>query len=52
MRILQSNYLQVADSQREVISHYSVKKRHFIGNTSMDAQLTFLMANQAKVYSN
>ncbi|XP_062520857.1 tRNA (guanine(10)-N2)-methyltransferase homolog isoform X2 [Corticium candelabrum] len=39
----------VVHSQREIVDQYSVKKRHFIGNTSMDAQLTFLMANQAKV---
>ncbi|KAL4703207.1 hypothetical protein ACJJTC_004883 [Scirpophaga incertulas] len=39
----------IADGQREVIQHHSLKKRHFIGNTSMDAQLALIMANQAKV---
>uniref|UniRef100_A0A673GS69 tRNA (guanine(10)-N(2))-methyltransferase TRMT11 n=1 Tax=Sinocyclocheilus rhinocerous TaxID=307959 RepID=A0A673GS69_9TELE len=39
----------IADGQRELIRSYSVKKRHFIGNTSMDARLSFIMANHAKV---
>lgn len=39
----------IADGQRELIRSHSVKNRHFIGNTSMDAALSFLMANQAKV---
>uniref|UniRef100_A0AAR2IHD8 tRNA (guanine(10)-N(2))-methyltransferase TRMT11 n=1 Tax=Pygocentrus nattereri TaxID=42514 RepID=A0AAR2IHD8_PYGNA len=39
----------VADGQRELIRSHSVKKRHFIGNTSMDAGLSFIMANHAKV---
>lgn len=40
---------QIADGQRELIRSYSVKKRHFIGNTSMDAGLSFIMANHARV---
>ena len=32
-----------------MIHKYSLKTRHFIGNTSMDPQLSFLMANQGKV---
>lgn len=40
---------QLADGQRELIRSYSVKKRHFIGNTSMDAGLSFIMANHAGV---
>lgn len=39
----------VSHGQRHLIKHYSVKNRLFIGNTSMDAQLSLLMANQAKV---
>ncbi|XP_049585963.1 tRNA (guanine(10)-N2)-methyltransferase homolog isoform X1 [Syngnathus scovelli] len=39
----------IADGQRELIRSHSVKKRHFIGNTSMDAGLSFIMANHAKV---
>ncbi|XP_019375860.1 PREDICTED: tRNA (guanine(10)-N2)-methyltransferase homolog [Gavialis gangeticus] len=42
----------IADGQRELIESYSVKKRHFIGNTSMDACLSFIMANNAKVKAN
>ncbi|CAK6954339.1 tRNA (guanine(10)-N2)-methyltransferase homolog isoform X1 [Scomber scombrus] len=42
----------VADGQRELIRSYSVKNRHFIGNTSMDAGLSFIMTNQAKVKEN
>ncbi|XP_032415225.1 tRNA (guanine(10)-N(2))-methyltransferase TRMT11 isoform X2 [Xiphophorus hellerii] len=37
----------IADGQRELIRSYSVKNRHFIGNTSMDAGLSFIMANHA-----
>ncbi|XP_053349755.1 tRNA (guanine(10)-N2)-methyltransferase homolog [Clarias gariepinus] len=39
----------IADGQRELIRSHSVKKRHFIGNTSMDAGLSFIMANHGKV---
>lgn len=39
----------IAHGQRHLIQEYSIKTRHFIGNTSMDAQLSFIMANQAKV---
>ncbi|KAG9493538.1 hypothetical protein GDO78_001439 [Eleutherodactylus coqui] len=44
--------IDIADGQRELINSYSVKKRHFIGNTSMDAGLSFIMANHAKVKPN
>ena len=40
---------QIGRGQRHLIKQYAVKERHFIGNTSMDAQLSFIMANQAKV---
>lgn len=43
---------QIADGQRELIRSYSVKNRHFIGNTSMDAGLSFIMANHAMVKEN
>lgn len=43
---------QIADGQRELIRSHSVKNRHFIGNTSMDAGLSFIMANHAKVKKN
>ena len=39
----------IGRGQRDLILRYSVKNRHFIGSTSMDAQLAFIMANQAKV---
>ena len=39
----------ISHGQRHLIRHYSVKNRLFIGNTSMDAQLSLIMANQAKV---
>lgn len=39
----------VANGQRHLIKVFSLKKRKFIGNTSMDAQLSLLMANQALV---
>ncbi|KAG7270741.1 hypothetical protein CRUP_010574 [Coryphaenoides rupestris] len=42
----------IADGQRDLIRSYSVKNRHFIGNTSMDAGLSFIMANHARVKEN
>ena len=39
----------IGHGQRDLINRYSVKTRHFIGNTSMDSQLSLIMANQAKV---
>ncbi|XP_024080900.1 tRNA (guanine(10)-N2)-methyltransferase homolog isoform X2 [Cimex lectularius] len=39
----------VTDSNRSLITDFSLKKRKFIGNTSMDPQLSFVMANQALV---
>ncbi|XP_034828688.1 tRNA (guanine(10)-N2)-methyltransferase homolog isoform X2 [Maniola hyperantus] len=39
----------VADGQRDLIQVHSLKRRQFIGNTSMDAQLSIIMANQAQV---
>ncbi|KAJ7341910.1 hypothetical protein JRQ81_007725 [Phrynocephalus forsythii] len=42
----------IANGQRDLIESYSVKKRHFIGNTSMDACLAFIMANHGKVKAN
>jgi tRNA (guanine10-N2)-methyltransferase len=41
--------LQIADGQRDKISKLSLKRRKFIGNTSMDPQLSLYMANQALV---
>ncbi|XP_071536651.1 tRNA (guanine(10)-N(2))-methyltransferase homolog [Panulirus ornatus] len=39
----------VVEGQRELIDKYSLKKRTYIGSTSMDAQLSFIMANYAQV---
>lgn len=39
----------IADGQRSIIKDLSLKKRKFIGTTSMDPQLSLLMANQALV---
>ncbi|EZA60985.1 tRNA (guanine(10)-N2)-methyltransferase homolog [Ooceraea biroi] len=39
----------IADGQRELIQRLSLKTRKFIGNTSMDPQLSLIMANQAQV---
>ncbi|XP_058788788.1 tRNA (guanine(10)-N2)-methyltransferase homolog [Phymastichus coffea] len=38
----------IADGQRDKIQKLSLKSRKFIGNTSMDPQLSILMANQAQ----
>nr|XP_056712318.1 tRNA (guanine(10)-N2)-methyltransferase homolog isoform X2 [Euleptes europaea] len=42
----------IANGQRDLIESYSVKRRHFIGNTSMDACLAFIMANHGRVKTN
>ncbi|CAH1183253.1 unnamed protein product [Phaedon cochleariae] len=39
----------IANGLRQLIQKLSLKTRKFIGNTSMDAQLSLLMANQAGV---
>ncbi|XP_076038708.1 tRNA (guanine(10)-N(2))-methyltransferase TRMT11-like [Oratosquilla oratoria] len=39
----------LADGQRDLIAKFSLKKRKYIGSTSMDAQLSFVMANMAQV---
>lgn len=39
----------MAESGRSLINELSLKKRKFIGNTSMDPQLSLLMANLGKV---
>ncbi|KAJ8866493.1 hypothetical protein PR048_032336 [Dryococelus australis] len=39
----------VANGQRDLLAKLSLKTRKFIGNTSMDPQLSILMANQAKI---
>merc|ERR1719483_1405651 len=40
---------KVGDGQREKIIKQSIKTRKFIGNTTMDPQLSLLMANLGKV---
>lgn len=39
----------MAESGRSLIQKLSLKKRTFIGNTSMDPQLSLLMANLGQV---
>lgn len=41
----------VGHGQRHLFKQYSLKTRRFIGNTSMDPQLSLLMANQGQVRS-
>ncbi|KAG8228981.1 hypothetical protein J437_LFUL009539 [Ladona fulva] len=43
------NSALMCGGRRELISQLSLKTRKFIGNTSMDSQLSLLMANQAQV---
>ncbi|XP_068737691.1 tRNA (guanine(10)-N2)-methyltransferase homolog isoform X1 [Montipora capricornis] len=40
----------IGHGQRHLLKKYSLKMRHFIGNTSMDPQLSFLMANQGQIF--
>lgn len=42
----------IADGRRSLINDISLKTRKFIGNTSMDPQLSLLMANQAMIKPN
>lgn len=37
---------------QEVMGKYTLKKRKFLGPTSMDAELSLIMANMAKVFSS
>lgn len=39
----------IATGQRNVIERYNLKKRQYLGITSMDAELSLIMANQAQV---
>ncbi|KAJ3197422.1 hypothetical protein HK101_003848 [Irineochytrium annulatum] len=41
--------LLVATGSRSVVARFDLKKREYLGNTSMDAELSLLMANQALV---
>lgn len=38
---------RVASSSRDLIQKYNLKKRKYLGTTSMDAELSLVMANQA-----
>ena len=42
----------LCSGQRKLIERYSVKKRKFIGNTSMDSMLSIIMANLACTLPN
>ncbi|ORZ15647.1 hypothetical protein BCR42DRAFT_437915 [Absidia repens] len=37
----------VATGSRDLVQKYNLKKRHYLGTTSMDAELSLVMANQA-----
>ena len=42
--------LQIAEgTARKLIAKFDVKKRSYFGNTSMEAEMSLLMANQAMV---
>ncbi|KAI4457392.1 rna methylase-related [Holotrichia oblita] len=45
------NPYMITNGLRQLIQNLSLKTRKFIGNTSMDPQLSLLMANQAQVQS-
>ncbi|XP_065212761.1 tRNA (guanine(10)-N2)-methyltransferase homolog [Planococcus citri] len=42
----------ISKSKRKLIHDFSLKKRKFIGNTSMDPEMSLIMANHAKVEAN
>ncbi|CAG8475489.1 5768_t:CDS:2 [Acaulospora colombiana] len=37
----------IASGSRDLVNKYNLKRRSYIGNTSMDAELSLIMANQA-----
>lgn len=41
--------LKIANGQGHLNSKYTLKKRNYIGPTSMDAELSFIMSNMARV---
>ena len=43
---------RVAVSDRSFIPKYDLKKRAYIGSTSMDPELSHIMCNHAKVHSS
>ena len=43
---------QIGEGQRELLNKYHLQNRLFIANTSMDAGLSLLMSNMAKVKEN
>ena len=42
----------IADGRRDLVNTYDLKKRNYIGTTSLDAELSLIMANLARVRSN
>lgn len=47
---LRETYPQIAESARSMVDVYSLKKREFLGTTSMDAELALISANMAEVH--
>jgi tRNA (guanine10-N2)-methyltransferase len=41
----------VAVSNRRVITDYALPKRVYLGPTSMDTEMAFIMCNQAQVFA-
>lgn len=41
--------LQVAEGGRHLLTDYSLKKRNMLGTTTMDAEMSFITANLARV---
>ena len=42
----------IAEGRRDLVGKYDLKKRNYIGTTSLDAELSLLMANLARVKPN
>ena len=40
---------KIGNSERNLVTKYELSKRNYLGPTAMDAELAFLMANQALV---
>ncbi|CAH1762975.1 9832_t:CDS:10 [Entrophospora sp. SA101] len=45
--VLEDYGMDLSSGNRDLVNKFNLKKRNYIGNTSMDAELSLIMANQA-----
>jgi tRNA G10 N-methylase Trm11 len=51
LREMRTNFNQIGKGSRELMTTYDLKQRQYVGNTSFDAELSLVTANQALVHS-